>query len=667
MKIGQERFLSVAEAVAENGEIAKKYAEHLEELFSVLIPERIGADLALAIEAGDAERAVSLCASYYRKKQIPFVSELSAEGDYDETVANNASVGLMREVNIDWSFEDGKVDYLFDPTVIHGPRNHEWLWQFNRHTYWKSMSRAFVATKDEKYARAFRYQVLKWIAQTDIPDNWNGPGSAWRTIEAGLRLLGSWQVAFDGFRRSETIEDVTLLLMIASMHRQALHLVAHPTGGNWLMMESNGVYTFSALFDELSDSAQNCEIATKRILVEAKHQLLPDGMHYELSPDYHGVVFNCTANFYSLAKSLGRDGDIPTEFTELIEKSVRAVLLLATPARTQPKTNDCYTIPTLRFTERVSTLLGDRPEYRFFNTNRKEGTPPEGVTASAFLPYAGFAAMRSDWSENATYLCFDVGPLGAGHMHQDKLNIILFKGDEELLYDDGGGQYEISSARNYGLSGYSHNCALVDGLPQSRKAPLCSTAPIDAGWITNESFDYATAVYDDGFGNDQNKPAIHRREVRFCKPDFFCVTDTLTSIDEQPHTFDLLFHLDTTRVRMLDGYENATVSDFGRKYELVMIPVDESEGEVTVKTVSAQTAPIYQGWYNGRNESNLHEAITVFRTVKNTKKCRLTTLLFPITAETEMPTVEKLPNGKIKVTFAGREQILDVNCLNNNL
>ncbi|MBQ8408868.1 MAG: alginate lyase family protein [Clostridia bacterium] len=659
-----EQLYAIALSVAENEAAAKKYADHLESLFDVILPERIGDAFAEAVRAEDYHRAVALCADCYRTKAAASVSELSAEESYHEAIADNAAAGVMREINIDWSFPDGEVDYLFDPTAIHGPRNHEWLWQFNRHSYWKDMARAYVATGDEKYAVAFRRQLLKWIAQTDIPEKWNDPGSAWRTIECGLRLLGSWQVAFDGFRRSKSVEDVTLLLMIASMHKQSLHLVAHPTGGNWLMMESNGVYTFSALFDELSDSKQNREIATERLFKEMQKQILPDGMHNELSPDYQSVVFHCAVNYYGLAVSLGKGGEIPPAFVELIESTTNAAILLSTPALTQPRTNDTYTIPTKRFTSRTEALIEKKPEYVFVNTNRHEGAPPIGDTASVYLPYAGFAVMRSDWSGDATYLCFDVGPLGTGHMHQDKLNIILYKGDEELLYDDGGGQYEISRARSYGLSGYSHNTVLVDGRAQDRRAPLQSTEPIDACWITNEQFDYACATYEDDFGGDHIKPAVHKREVRFCKPGFFCVSDTLTSTDGNPHRYDLLFHLDTTRVKPLPEYKNGMISDFGRKYELVMIPIDEHGERVVASTVSAQTEPYYQGWYNGRNESNLHEAITVMRRVDGLANTRFTTLLFPVATGGEMPDVVRDENGMIRVTFEGKSYILDLNNLN---
>lgn len=659
----KEQLLKIALTLTDVDTVSEKYAEHLEELFDVIDKDKIGSSFSKALADNDYFSAVSELAKYYREKPDFKVAELSAKGGYDINEAKNAACGIAREVNIDWTFPNGEVDFLFDPTLIKGPRNHEWLWQFNRHSYWKHMARSYAATGDEKYAKAFREQLLKWIAQTYIPEDWNGPGSAWRTIECGLRLLGSWPVAYDGFKKSQTLGDAALLLMIASMHRQSLHLTAHPTKGNWLMMESNGIYTFSALFNELSDSESNRRIAADRLLHELEMQILPDGMHNELSPDYQSVVYNCASNFYSLASNLGLNKEIPGGFVDLIRKTVKAAIILSTPAFTQPRTNDTFTLQTSVFTGRAEKLLGKKPEYVFVNTNRAEGEPPKGETASAFLPYAGFAVMRSGWDADAAYMCFDVGPLGTGHMHQDKLNINIYKGGEELIYDDGGGQYDISPAREYALSGYGHNTVLVDSLAQNRKAPLQSECAIDAGWITNDKFDYASATYSDTFGKEFVRPMTHKREVRFCKPDFFCITDELISIDKKAHDYEILFHLDTTKINSISAYKNAVISDYGRKYDIVIIPLDEEGTEPELKIVSAATEPQYQGWYNGRNESNLHEAVTVSRVVKNVKDYKFTTLLFPIDENTKLPEVKK-DGENIKVFFNGKEYNFNLNELN---
>ena len=659
----REQLFGIVSAVSANDEIAAKYTAHLEALFDVILPDRIGEAFCLALEHNDYAAAVAACAAYYRQKADNPIPKLSADGGYSLDAAENCIRGSSCSVNIDWTFPDGEIDFLFDPTALTGTVNHAWLWQFNRHSEWANLARTYRAVGDERYAQAFSRQLLKWIAQTDIPEKWNAPGSAWRTIECGIRLLGNWQVAFDGFKRSPAVADTVLLLMIASMHRQAIHLVKHPTSKNWLMMEANGVYTFSSLFTELSDSAHNRKIAAKHLLDELEGQILPDGMHNELAPDYQSVVFNCAANFYQLAASLGAAHEIPQSFVQLIRDTVDAAIRLSTPAFTQPRTNDCFTIHTGWFTSRAASLFGDTPEYKFVNSGRADGEPPKGETASAYLPYAGFAVMRADWSADAAYLCFDVGPLGLAHVHQDKLNINIYKGSRELIYDDGGGQYEISAAREYALSGYGHNTVLVDGLAQYRKTPQAVDAPIDAGWITNTTFDYAVATYDDTFGNEMLKPAIHKREVRFCRPDFFVVSDTLTSADGNVHDYEALFHLDTTEVAEIPAYKNAVISKFGGEYEIAVIPLDEDGAEIELKIVSAVTEPMMQGWYNGRNEACLHAALTLSRKASGVRNCRLNTLFIPLKAKDAIPTVTRDAQGKVIVRVNGREHCFDLHAL----
>ena len=669
----REQLLGIVSAFTDNAEIAEKYADHLQELFALVDGEKISPAFVQAVQENDYALAVHLLASYYREKNSARTPGLSAEGAYNGKNADDTIAGKARVINVDWEFPDGEEDFLFDPTAIKLPRNNEWLWQFNRHGAWANLARTYRALGEEKYAAEFRAQLLKWIAQTYIPENYNGAGSAWRTIECGIRMMGSWHVAFDGFRRSPTVEDAVLLLMIASMHRQCEHLLLHNVRegwrmGNWLMMEMNGVYAVSALFPELTDSDKNRQFAAARLIEEMEKQILPDGMQYELSPDYHSVVCGCAAGFADLAGTLGYAQDGAGSLSELLHRMAHASVLMSTPAFTQPRTNDCFTIPTTSFTRRAAALLEDRDEYRFVNTGRAEGKPPVGETASHFLPYAGFAVMRSDWGPDALYMCFDVGPTGMAHIHQDKLNINIYKGREELIYDDGGGQYEQSEARRYGLSAYSHNTVLVDGMPQNRKGPACSEEPIDAGWITNEVFDYAAASYEDTFGKDLTSPAIHKREVRFCKPDFFCVQDTLTTADGDPHDYELLFHLDTTECAPLAEYKNSVISCFNgqkdREYEIVMIALDDESAPVELKTVSAALEPQFQGWYNGRNENNLHPAITVSRIVRQVKDYGFCTLFFPVKAGQAMPVVEKCADGTIRVEFNGKTTILNPNALN---
>ena len=622
-----DKIIELTLEISKTHDDAAEYAEHLSNLLDAVNPEKIGADYKEALNSEDYRAACHILASYYRAKPRNTVRGLSADNSYDQLTADRAIEGYAREVSVDWKFENGEVDFLFNPTELEGVVNHEWLWQFNRHRNWPDIAKAYVGTNDEKYALGLEKQILKWIAQARLPEKYNTPGSAWRTIECGIRLMGSWPCSYDGLIRSKKVNDLSILLMIASMLKQTNHLLAHSTRGNWLMMEMTGVYTFSSLFDEICAAEDNAATAANFLIREISEQILPDGMHNELTPDYQSVVFSCAMNFYSLAKDLGKESSLPQRLVELIKDTVKAAIDLSTPAFTQPRTNDCYTIHTSVFTKRAASVFGNTPEWEFVNTRRLEGKAPEGETASRFLPYAGFIAMRDNWNEDSAYLCFDVGPLGAAHIHQDKLNINVYKGSEELIFDDGGGQYDLSEERKYALTGYDHNSVLVDGLAQQRSEPYLVDEAIDAHWRTTAEYDFASAVYDGGFGTADNKLATHKRSVRFLKPDIFCVTDTLTSLDKKTHSYEILFQLDTTSVKRLDGTNGGVVSDYGKKYDVVIIPLDSDASEL--KIVSAMREPYLRGWYNGRNEENLHEATTVSREISNVLNCTFTTLIIP--------------------------------------
>jgi hypothetical protein len=202
---------------------------------------------------------------------------------------------------------------------------------------------------------------------------------------------------------------------------------------------------------------------------------------------------------------------------------------------------------------------------------------------------------------------------------------------------------------------------LVDGLAQTREEPKVSTEPIDAGWITNDVFDYATATYDSTFGGV--KSATHKREVRFCKPGFFIVVDTLTSVDGAAHDYELLFHLDTTKAKILEEYKNSVISEYGGEYEIAIISLDGDGADIKLECVSGSTDPI-KGWYNGRNGEFLHEAMTVSRKVSGAEDFKFITLLAPVKAGGELPTVTQNDDGTLGVTFEGQSYTVDIDNLN---
>ena len=163
--------------------------------------------------------------------------------------ADAAARGEVVVVDIPWSFPSNRIDWTFNPTSARGPFNPEWTWQLNRMYFWTDMAGAYRATGDEKYARAFARQLEDWLDQTGgIPpeSSFNCVGSPWRTIEEGLRLMGSWRDAWLAFRSSPSFPPQLRDRFVQSMRAQAGHLLRHRTrGNNWLLMEMNGVNSFA--------------------------------------------------------------------------------------------------------------------------------------------------------------------------------------------------------------------------------------------------------------------------------------------------------------------------------------------------------------------------------------------------------------------------------------
>lgn len=546
-----------------------------------------------------------------REKAIREANAFEKTVPFDRAAADRVAAGHVCEVSIPWHFPLNRIDWLFNPTKAKPPFNPEWTWQLNRTGGWGTLADAYRATGDEAYARAFVVQLRDWLDQTGgVPPEkgYNGVGSPWRTIEEGIRLMGPWPKADAAFKDSPSYPKDLRERFLRCMKAQAAHLMVHRTTKNWLLMEMTGVYTVACRYPEFPESAAWRRESAAIFSNAIRSQILPDGLHDELSPDYHLVFYRCASALYDLAKKSGFAHELPADFLRALEAGAEGALKMMTPGFVQPRFNDCYTIPVRNVLEPAAKIFPARKDFLWAATEGRSGEPPSREpTASRYLPFAGFAVMRSGWSPNASYLAFDVGPLGMGHFHQDKLSFTIWKGNEELLFDDGGGQYENSAYRRYGLSGYDHNTLIVDGLAQRRKGPMRVDVPIDAGWKTTAERDYAFGVYDQGFGPQEKKLVIHRREIEFAKrEDFFTVTDTVTAADGQAHDCELLFQVDTTNVTV-EATGRRLLAKYGRKWDL-SIEIDEGSN-FEVRT--AKTEPQMAGWFVGRNDLTLHPATTV--------------------------------------------------------
>lgn len=647
----------------------------LERLFSALDKESLGDDFKRAVVSKNENAMIRACAGFFRNRpDSVYIREKLAGFKYSAETAKRAVVNDVTVINIPWKFESG-INWLFNPTEQKPPVNHEWLWQLGRMSFWLDMACVYRDTGEERYAAAFEEQISSWIVQADKEAALAGNigKNTWRTIEAGIRLMNSWPAAFEIFRKSSQFSDETLCLMLSSMYEQAVFLRKnHRKRSNWLLMEMAGVYTFASLFPEFKESRQLRIYSAKLFGKAFCKQILPDGMHDELSPDYHLVSLNCADIFLRQAMLNQRMNELPPELPDTVERGYSAMIALMTPGLTAPRTNDGYTLPMTRLLAHSTQNFPDRSDFLWAYSGRQEGSAPAPeLPASRFLPRAGFAAMRSSWDADALYACFDAGPLGMGHWHWDKLNINIYKGSQELIYDDGGGQYEKSVFRHYGRSSLDHNIVLVDGKGQMGNRDRRSKRPIDAGWVSNDEFDYICGSYK-GFyadlaheGDDLamplSTPATHFREVRFCKPEFFCVVDKLRSRDGKTHDYELRFQLDTLKARRVRKYPGAVMSDYDGEYDILIVPL--LTGNVETSILSGRKRPSYAGWFIGRNDLTRHPATTVAMTARTQKNFRFATLLIPVCKNGELPEITAAGKNLFRIRVNGRSFEININAL----
>lgn len=549
--------------------------------------------------------------------------------------ANDAVAGKVFVVGVPWTFAGNRIDWAFNATAVTGPFNNEWTWQLNRMYFWSALAAAYRETHDERYAEAFARQLTDWLDQTNDgtpPESeYNTPGSLFRTIEEGLRLFGSWPGAYEAFKDSPAFTESLKCRFVKSMRAQAKHLMTHRSGtGNWLLMEMTGAYNFAAMFSDYPESSQMRKTSARLFYEAMKGQMLPDGMQYELSSDYHHVLYMTAGRLLNVARKYGYDGELSKDYFALLEQAAEATLNMMSPGFASPAFNDSYSTPVHYILEPASQFFPEREDFLWGATKGEQGAAPVGETASRFMPYSGFAIMRTDWTPNASYLAFDVGPLGAsGHRHQDKLSFTMWKGDEELVFEDGGGQYDNSPFRSYARSGYDHNILLVDGLVQKRDTPDTVSAPIDAKWSTTVTEDRATGIYDQGFGDNMDNLATHTRTIVFDKKaDAFTITDDAVSADGNAHGYKIQFHVDATDVTVSG---NKAIVRYGKKWNLELTVIEGG----TISTASGQTSPRISGWFVGRKGvvPDVHKAttITVSAPVR-AQNHRFVTVLHPFAA-----------------------------------
>jgi hypothetical protein len=273
-----------------------------------------------------------------------------------------------------------------------------------------------------------------------------------------------------------------------------------------------------------------------------RRQVWPDGAQNEVSAGYHWMTGAAFGETMLLARANGLA--LPQGYAETVEKMAEYPMYLTRPNLTAPSFNDSGGVNgTTEAALRFGSEVFGRKDMLWLLTRRREGSPPP-ETSRAFVD-AGLYVMRSDWSDQANWLAFRGGNIGAAHMHEDRLGFDLAACGSTVLVDPGAANYKPDELRAWSLSTAAHNTAVLDGLGQcQRPRPweerTASVRDVNF-WSSSPDVDVAAARYAGPYGVEpQTLNAVHYREIHFVKPAFWVMVDAFSAAGQ--HTASLFFH-----------------------------------------------------------------------------------------------------------------------------
>lgn len=548
-----------------------------------------------------------------------------------------------------WYQYGNKIEWTVDHSNDHYD---EWVWQLNRHHCWVEMSQAYWATGDEKYAKAFVRQINGWIDQCKIPSFYQGRGSVWRTLDAGLRMRDNWPNILYRFLPSPSFDDETVVKMIKSIYQHAIHLRNNNTANNWLAVEMNGLYVVGGLFPEFKEAEEWCSFAVQKLYEQEKELFYPDGAEIELTPNYHELSASSIVAVYQFAQLNGYQ--LPSDFVARLEKIYEVFVKLRMPDGRMPAINDSDWIHTTASLRTASSLFPDRMDFKYFITDGKEGKEPN--YKSVWMPWAGWYVMRSGWDKDAFYSFFEVGPLGSAHQHEDKLSFILYAFGKRLITETGYYAYDTSKWRNYTFSARGHNVARVDGNDQNRllkrdsESIKLSRRPLNNTWVSNSRYDYGEGYYTDGYGANYDTTVTHHRTLQFVKDKLWVVKDTFIPSDDKKHSYETWFHFSTPNYG-INEHNSIVYSEAPNSPNIAIVALS---GNSSIKVIIGQESPDIQGWIpvlGGANGFHCEPIATPTYYISGKGKVSETYLFIPYEADTPMPIdkVKRITRRKYRI------------------
>ena len=350
------------------------------------------------------------------------------------------------------------VTELMDDTItfLHSSKKMQWkstwefeekeaLWNYNLHyfEYLFPLVKAWKETGEKKYIDKCMEIISGWI-----DGNPKGTSPAWSSYTTALRIV-TW-ISFFGYVKDD-IEVKFKEKFMVSLHEQYVYLAGHLEKdilGNHYFEDLKSLVLASIFFNDNAVFKK----AFADFKLECKEEILPDGMHFELSPMYHKIIFEGILRIVLALRSVGQKDD---EIEALIQPMLDVAYSLEKGLKRIPLFNDGgnNVAKSLESLVKVAKNLGYLP-------NEKN-----------CFESCGYYIFQKKIGDSNWKMVVDAGQPGPqyipGHSHCDAMSFELFCNGNPVVVNCGTYGYQCKE-RTFYRSTAAHNTVMIDGIEQSQ-------------------------------------------------------------------------------------------------------------------------------------------------------------------------------------------------------
>lgn len=531
-----------------------------------------------AAATGDQKRALAELLRYYRAKYPPVPVETGAS-PRDFPAADRICRHVFQWGPYEPADYGAQIDWTIDPA-----NDIEWVAAVYRFYWVNDLTRAYAATHDEKYARAFVELTTDWIAKHPLEDwtrshptltNWKG--FAWLDLQTGIRATNA-VTAFKTMLHAEAVTPDFLGIFLASMYDHLYKTEQVPMGmiHNKAVFEQRGVLSVCHAFPEFKDAGRWASLAFERAEENLLAQTTEEGVQREWCGGYHLAVLRDGMDMMVKARDLGVA--VPEAFRTRVRGMCDYVFAMATPDLAWPMFGDTGRSVPASKAPRDGQLHGSLLHFGEFwqdpkytaRANVKEESLPD--QASFAFGTAGAYVMRSRWGSDGIYLAVHCPPPGiSGHDQPDNGTFELYAYGRWLMTDSGYYTYgHDKQARSWHRQTRVHQTMTLNR----------EDAKIDGRlrlWHASPGLD--TLVVE----NPSYNGLVHRRTIWFVNRQVFVFLDE--AIGNAPGQLRVHWTPAPGEIRQNDGG-----TTFTTRFE---------DSNVLVRTVTPRSAPFEaeEGWF----------------------------------------------------------------------